>query len=316
MDILEKTYTVHSEHYGKGRQEHPEIQDSWFDQNTADSWRHRRMYEVVDILAPWHHGEWFTIGDGRFGLDSQMLRKKGVGKVVPSDISETLLKEACQRGVIDSYRVENAEKLSLDDESFDVVFGKECFHHFPRPFIALYEMLRAARKAVVMIEPVDKKQLWPVKAKEALKRRLLINPLSRKAINALSKGRLAKRGLRRGEYFVAGGYEIPGCHVYKISISEFTKVALSLDLPVMAFKRFNDFYLKGGELAPASWRSKAYLKIRLTILWRDLLHKLGLKDPNVVSMILFKEAPDEKMLDSLSRRGWSIYHLSRNPYHA
>lgn len=50
-------------------------------------------------------------------------------------------------------RVENAEKLSSPNETLDFVLCKESYHHFTRPMLALYEMLRVATKAVVLIEP-------------------------------------------------------------------------------------------------------------------------------------------------------------------
>lgn len=54
-----------------------------------------------------------------------------------------------------NYSVENAESLSFRDNEFEVAFCKEAYHHFPRPFLALYEMLRVASKAVVLAEPND-----------------------------------------------------------------------------------------------------------------------------------------------------------------
>ncbi|WP_158308790.1 methyltransferase domain-containing protein [Desulfocurvibacter africanus] len=56
---------------------------------------------------------------------------------------------------IPEYSVENAEKLSFANGSYDYLLCKEAFHHFPRPMIALYEMLRVARKGIVLIEPND-----------------------------------------------------------------------------------------------------------------------------------------------------------------
>ena len=58
-------------------------------------------------------------------------------------------------GFINNYSEENAEDLSFNDESFDYVLIKEAFHHFPRPWIALYEAFRVCKKGIVLIEPND-----------------------------------------------------------------------------------------------------------------------------------------------------------------
>lgn len=44
-------------------------------------------------------------------------------------------------------------KPCLQDDAFDYVLCKDSYHHMPRPMIALYQMLRVARRAVVLIEP-------------------------------------------------------------------------------------------------------------------------------------------------------------------
>lgn len=54
-----------------------------------------------------------------------------------------------------SYQQQNGEKLPFDSASFDVVFCKEGLHHLVRPVLGLYEMLRVARKGVILIEPFD-----------------------------------------------------------------------------------------------------------------------------------------------------------------
>ena len=118
--------------------ERKRIAASWFDGTTADAWRHARGYEIADYLggAPGEH--WFTVGDGRFGLDAIRLKKRGVSDVLATDIDESLLRAAREQGLLPEYRVENAEKLSFANNAFDYGFCKEAYHHFPRPMIALY----------------------------------------------------------------------------------------------------------------------------------------------------------------------------------
>jgi ubiquinone/menaquinone biosynthesis C-methylase UbiE len=115
---------------------------TWFKKDTADYWRHSRMYEAVDCFKVEPESKWLTVGDGRFGLDSIRISEKGFASVTPSDISEALLKRSKEEGRIQHYRVENAESLSFESDEFDYVFCKESYHHFPQPLNALYEMLR------------------------------------------------------------------------------------------------------------------------------------------------------------------------------
>lgn len=156
-DVVKQSYINQSEYlkkYIKGSKE--EIHSkTWLDTNTVDAWRHRRMYQLLDpLLTIDPNANWVTVGDGRFGLDAQYIANAGC-QVLPTDISDTLLKKAYDLGIIKKFQVENAEKLTFENESFDYVFCKESYHHFPRPTIALYEMLRIAKKGVILIEPND-----------------------------------------------------------------------------------------------------------------------------------------------------------------
>ncbi|MEW5894403.1 MAG: class I SAM-dependent methyltransferase, partial [Candidatus Omnitrophota bacterium] len=156
-NFQEQSYEKHSRHYFQftsgGRDE--ALAKTWLSDDTVDAWRHKRMYKTIDpILLKDPGATWLTIGDGRYGGDARYILEKG-GKVIASDISDILLKEAKKAGYITDYRKENAESLSFQDLQFDYVFCKESYHHFPRPMLALYEMLRVSKKAVVLIEPND-----------------------------------------------------------------------------------------------------------------------------------------------------------------
>src|SRR6185437_10876246 len=144
----------------------------------------------------------------------------------PTDISEDLLKAAQEQGLITRYRVENAERLTFPDHAFDFVFCKESFHHFPRPMLALYEMLRVSTKGVILIEPNDRSRSVLRRAKAAL--------------NAV---------LGRRAHMDALSYEEDGNYIFSISRREIEKVALGLNMPQVAFKGFNDFYCPGVEFA-------------------------------------------------------------------
>ena len=52
-----------------------------------------------------------------------------------------------------TFVVGDAEKLPFADKSFDVVTVHDGLHHLPNPLLAIQEMARVARRAVVVIEP-------------------------------------------------------------------------------------------------------------------------------------------------------------------
>jgi ubiquinone/menaquinone biosynthesis C-methylase UbiE len=120
----------------------------------VDAWRHQRMIAPISPLCSGTDWEWLTVGDAH-GWDAARLQRMGCRSVTASDLSVQRLRHAAEEGLIEHYREENAESMTAGDGAYDVVFCKEALHHFPRPWIGLYEMLRVARQAVVLIEPRD-----------------------------------------------------------------------------------------------------------------------------------------------------------------
>jgi SAM-dependent methyltransferase len=267
------------------------IVGAWFDETTADYWRQSRMYEFARHFATDSEASWLTVGDGRFGIDSIELKKRGIKQVLPTDISELALKEAKQKNWIADYAVENAEKLSFRDGQFDYVLCKESYHHFPRPFIALYEMLRVASTAVILVEPND---FW------------------KSSIGYMLFG--IKRLLGKAKHIDQGRYEESGNYVYSISEREIEKVSLGIDLPVVFFKGLNDVYIPGGEYAPARWSSPVFFRMRLLVLALDVLCMLRLFKPTRLMVCLFKREPSTALAQSLLKDGWTRISLPRNPY--
>jgi len=49
----------------------------------------------------------------------------------------------------------NGENLDIPDESYDLVVVQDGLHHLPRPVSGFTEMVRAAKKAVIVIEPYN-----------------------------------------------------------------------------------------------------------------------------------------------------------------
>lgn len=258
---------------------------SWFDVASADWWRHDRMYEIAECLNHLNY-KWLTIGDAKFGLDSLRLMRKGIGDITPTDIMEPQLKASKAEGWIADYRVENAEQLSLPDDSTDVVFCKEAHHHFPHPQKGLYEMIRVARKAVILIEPYDKAAGYSLDA--IVRQKKLISHAT---------------------------FEPIGNFVYPLSPREIVKIAIVSNMKVVAFKGLNDYYEEGLEFEVADTRKSAkYKRMRRLISLRDTLCKLRMLDYNLGMFAMFKESADEKALVLLRNKGWTVVHLPQNPY--
>ncbi|MAE65246.1 MAG: methyltransferase type 11 [Phycisphaeraceae bacterium] len=293
-DVSYALHAGHYEQYAEGG-ECDEVAQTWCRRDTVDAWRHQRMYETIGpILAGDPGARWLTVGDGRYGQDARYLLDHGAD-VVATDISDTLLREARDKGFITAFRCENAEALSFGDRSFDYVLCKESYHHFPRPMLALYEMLRVARKGVVLIEPND--DLVP---------RGPLEIVSRFAIHA-ARLALGRRPARH-EFEVAGNF------VYKVSRREIEKAAVGVDLAAICFEGFNDIYVRGVEHEQRAERGPIFRRTRMLIGVADLLCGLRLMDHTMLSATIFKRAPAAAIAEGLSRRRVKLIALPDNPY--
>jgi SAM-dependent methyltransferase len=227
-----------------------------------------------------------TVGDGRYGSDAAYLKARGM-KVRATTLTDEKLRQAHDMGHIDAYAAENAERLSCADNSFDFVLCKEAYHHFPRPPIALYEMLRVARVAVVMIEPVDNPRLLD------------------------GAKRLAKRLLRGN---VDQQFEPAGNFIYRLNVREVRKLMLSLGGEVLAHRGINDFYhsrLIDHPYRPGSWPT---LATGAGIAMQDALCAAGLLGYGLACIVVFKASPPPAVQTTLRGAGFAVDVLPRNPY--
>jgi SAM-dependent methyltransferase len=234
-DFHEQSYEMQAHHWVTDGADPArlEIHKTWFREDTIDFWRHRRMMEVIfDVMSPeYTKANWLTVGDGRYGLDAIRMMRRGFSDVTATDLQSGLLKISHDAGLLPKYSKQNAERLTYEDNSYDLALCKDAFHHFPRPYLALYELLRVCREAVVIIEPQDPYIDAP-------------------AIN----------GPRRP------GYEADGNFVYQTSRREFEKVALGLNLPGMACKNFIDKYVKGHEFELANEENQVFVDFKNSLL--------------------------------------------------
>jgi len=92
---------------------------------------------------------------GGVGGEGIFLKKYGFKDITVSDISENSLK-ICNIFDPSLKTIKlDGEDLDLADKSYDLVISQDGLHHLPRPISGFTEMLRVARKAVIVIESYD-----------------------------------------------------------------------------------------------------------------------------------------------------------------
>jgi ubiquinone/menaquinone biosynthesis C-methylase UbiE len=296
-DFQEKSYQSHETHFndyasGSSKSNHAK---SWLRDDTVDAWRHQRMrLHLMPLINEFPQSSWLTVGDGRYGTDAHFLKKNGI-KALATDISDVLLKEGKELGFIDDFSKENAEKLSFEDNQFDFVYCKEAYHHFPRPMIALYEMIRVAKKGVILTEP-----------KDATIGGSLIYIFLRN-LKDLMSGILGKDISRHS-------FEESGNYVYSISEREIQKAALGINLGFLAFKVLHDSYQKGVEYEKAVSDNQVFKKVKRKIALSDLRSYLGLSNGGLLTAMIFKTPPSQKLQSNLKTAGFKVVELPKNPY--
>ena len=255
--------------------------------DSIDNWRHTRM---LDLTRPiWESlpgSQWITVGDGRYGSDAAYLHSHGVN-VIATSLTDERLKYAHEQGHIPAFQAENAEHISLQDNAVDFVLCKEAYHHFPRPPVALYEMLRVARVGVVLIEPLDNPKLLDG-VKRLLKRVL--------------------RGDREMQFEPSGNF------LYRLNVRELGKLMMAMGGEDMAFKGINDFFhARLGSHVARGFNTGSVIT-RLGIATQDVLSRLGLLGYGLGCVVVFKRGAGAESLASMRRAGFQCIELPKNPY--
>lgn len=298
MDQLNKSYSSHESHYD-------DLIKNQRDRRLAELRNHDCANYIMNVgtlqpLSPLlkNQNTWLTIGDYN-GFEAQYFAEHGQD-VTASDISDTFLVEAAKEGYISKFQKLNVERIDHQDNTFDYVSCREAYHHFPRAFYGMYEMIRVAKKAAILIEPVDAFFEMPIMV--ALKKFCdLFNPM---LINKFWKNRFS--------------WETVGNYVFKLSAREVEKVAMGMGLPCLALKMMNH-RLKP---SPKSWGDPAaepadqkFLKKYNSSMKRwNLLCKLWLIPYNTICAIIFKEMPSDTVKKDLESQGWTVMDLPKNPY--
>jgi SAM-dependent methyltransferase len=272
---------------------------TWLRDDTVDAWRHRRVHEqILPLLTTDPSASWLTVGDGRYGSDARFLARHGV-RAHATDMTSPLLEVAHQKGLLEAFSLENAEELSFDDGAFDYVYCKESVHHFPRPWLAVHEMFRVARRAVVLQEPADRALAFPRGPLRSVKNKIRV-----------ALGRPARQDQHE--------FEAVGNYVFRLSAHECEKFLLGMHHRWIATTGLNDYFERGVEFCPLTGGTAEQQALRRRVMGRiaqkDRLCRWGLASPTLLSVVLFKGAPVGAARAQLRREGWAVRELPKNPH--
>lgn len=272
------------------------IGDSWKSRNTLDSFAHDKQRKVfLKILKLYQNPTLLTLGDGRYGNDAKYFIENGI-KTHASDIADKLLAIANENGFINDFSKQNAEDLSFGNEQFDFIIIKEALHHCPRPQLAISEMLRCSRIGIFISEPRDI---------------FIDSTWFSKIIFSIYKV-LKKRDYPKHVYETVGNY------TFTFSEREIEKASLSLQFHNIAFKSINTSQIPGMEFVdlnskkPQDKRKIRFWKFKVRLF--DLLTSLGLMKSLVISSVIFKDKPSQKLKNQMKKDGWLFPDLPRNQY--
>tara|TARA_B110000483_G_scaffold236016_1_gene308455 strand:+ start:363 stop:1232 length:870 start_codon:yes stop_codon:yes gene_type:complete len=257
---------------------------------SIDNWRHTRMLDTINEIINYSKANeknstntWVTVGDGRYGDNANYLFEKGLNDVIATSITEDNLKYAKENKYIKDYKIENAENLSFEDKTIDFILCKESYHHFPRPTIALYEMMRVAKQAIILIEPFDDNKL--------------LNFFKR-FIKFLIRG--------KGQSDLV--FESSGNFLYRISVKEFKKTLAAIGGYNFALKGINDFYISKFESKSIKTKNIASLITKFAIYFQNILSKINLLGYGLCSIIIY-EKDNKNLEDVLMKTGFKIFKV-------
>ncbi|MCE6992733.1 class I SAM-dependent methyltransferase [Dyadobacter sp. CY323] len=300
MSSEKRSHEAHSEWYEvqyatkEAKDKAIELWEDDQQRKTINYWIHQRMLDLANPFVT-EPKSWLTVGDG-YGFDANHFFKKGL-EVTASDISGSFLPLSQSKGLFNQYAIENVEKLTFEDNSFDYVFCKEAYHHFPRPYLGVYEMLRVAREAVILVEPHDPISKMP----------LLL--AMRNIFDRFDTSLLQKYWRNRYSFEEVGNY------VFKLSEREMDKLANGMGLPAVAFKGINNNYYHpsyGKEKADDS--SPAFRKIKKKLAFHDFLTRFSLMPSQVLCAVIFKKIPSQTVVNALKQEGFQVHIFPPNPY--
>jgi ubiquinone/menaquinone biosynthesis C-methylase UbiE len=255
--------------------------ESWWIPGTVNYWRHTRlMAPALKVLQGMTKLSWLTLGDGA-GMDAWRLLQAGFENVLATDLDDTVLRQTFNRGLITQFGVENAEALSLADNSVDFILCKEALHHMSRPYAAIYEMLRVARYGFVIVEPQDPWVDWPCRTDGTLPH-----------------------------------YESVGNFVYQFSRRDIEKIGYGVNMRGVASRSMVDVYIEGCEYAYCVDGDPIWKKTHEQVDANTAAMATGTVKANYVQGVFFKNTVAAELFEQLQRENpeWNFTRTDGNPF--
>jgi ubiquinone/menaquinone biosynthesis C-methylase UbiE len=259
-----------------------DIQRSWLDNQTTDAWRHNRMRSGIEALISFND-KWLTVGDCRFASDAVWLKRHGAS-VTASDIQDVSLKQARELDLIDEYKILNMESLNIEDDAYDYIFCKESLHHLSRPYLGIYEMIRCARKGVILIEPTGRSPL---------------NVFGQ--LTLLVKNIISDRNIF---------FEESGNYVFELKKFDIEQILLSLGISRFSYRYLNDDYMEGVE---KEYMGSIYKHIQKRILLKDLRDMLFQWTKGMIVVVIHANNVDSSSISVLHEFGFKTVTLPQSP---
>ena len=292
-----KSYDAHERHIQDFFQE---VKERHFALRNKNCVSYKISLRYLDVLTPLlkEKNKWLTIGD-HTGFEAKYLSEQNQDATA-SDISDVFLREAFEQQLIEKYKKINVEQIEIEEDGFDYLLCKESFHHFPRAYLGLYEMIRVAKKGVVLIEPVDAWFKMPL----LLFIKNICDCFHPYLINKIWKNRFS--------------WETVGNYVFKITDREIEKIAMGMGLSCIAFKEMNirlkPIPAKWGDSQSVPFDKKLYKKLKNRFFLWDWVCKLRIIPYNTLCAVIFKEKPAEDLVSDLRKQKYKVIELPLNPY--
>ena len=253
-----------------------------------DARRHYRMLDnVIPIINAYGtDNTWLTVGDDR-GREAIYLKKQKIKNVICSSLKHFHADDIRNFGNIDKTMDVDIENIPIDDDGVDFSFCKESFHHFPRPFLGLYEMLRCSKKGVILMEPQESEQpSFP---------------------NCLGRGGPVGRD----------SYEQVGNYKYEVSAREICKAAWALYYPHVAMCGFNDhvhtFVNEDGnyDFSDSEYKWEEYVDKTER---EEVDGRMGHRSHSLILCAILKQKLDKEQRDILNSNNYVIFDRPMNEY--
>ena len=116
---------------------------------------YQRLFDLLDAEGIDLSGRSVLMASCGIGEDLHYLRPRYDARYTATDISQRAIEVVTRNFPGVAGQVQDTERLSFADASFDWAYVSTALHHLPRPAVGLYELLRVSREGLIAIEPND-----------------------------------------------------------------------------------------------------------------------------------------------------------------